>query len=234
MAETAEGRAAWFDLLDLATDTLGFVRPAPAPGDGHVAWYSETVMLDSARIICAGAHLGRRDGDAFAHIHGVWAGRVGERHAGHLLAEDTMLARDTEVDALVIEGALLESVDDPETRFRLFRPVSTGSVDRPNAVLATVRPHEVLDDTIAKIAYEAGLEKARIRGLGSLVGTQFDDHAGPDSYATEVLLTTGHLAEDRATLKAVSVGFEGPPIAGVLRQSRNTICVTFELLLVAE
>ncbi|SNR69557.1 hypothetical protein [Puniceibacterium sediminis] len=234
MTDAVDGAAAWFDLSGIDTDRLSFVRPAPAPGDGHVAWYSATTTLDRARIVCAGAHLGRRDGAAFAHTHGVWADQIGGLHAGHLLAEYTVLARDVTVDVVVLEGARMESAKDPETGFVLFRSVRTGKVEHANAVLATARPHEPIDDIIVKIAGDAGMENATVTGLGSLIGTKFADHAAVGSYATEVLLTKGCLSEGQVDLQAMSVGFDGPHAKGILARSANTICVTFELLLVRD
>ncbi|KMK64821.1 hypothetical protein [Puniceibacterium sp. IMCC21224] len=234
MVEAVDGAAAWFDLSGVDADTLSFVRPAPAPGDGHVAWYSATVTLEHARIVQAGAHLGRRDRAPFAHIHGVWSDQAGNLCAGHLLSEVTVLGRDVQVDVLVLDGARMESVEDPETRFTLFRPISTADITHPNAVLATARPHEHIQEIIATIAQECGLDRATVKGIGSLVGTQFADGTGIESYATEVLLTQGSVSDAGVDLNAVSVGFDGPQAQGRLARSKNTVCVTFELVLVRE
>jgi len=232
MADAADGAAAWFDLSGFDVDRLCFVRPAPAPGDGHVAWYSATTTFEPGRILRAGAHLGRRDGAPFAHIHGVWADHDGRRHAGHLLPETTVLGRDAEVDVILLDGAQMDSADDPETRFRLFRPVRTARIENPNAILATARPHAVIEDIIGAIAREGGLDHAGIVGIGSLVGARFTDAGAIGSYATEVLLTQGRLSDGRVDLNAAAVGFDGLHAEGVLARSTNTVCVTFELLLV--
>ncbi|MGY9049735.1 hypothetical protein P775_17700 [Puniceibacterium antarcticum] len=234
MTAAVDGAAAWFDLSDLTVAKLSFVRPAPAPGDGHVAWYSAMTTLYDARIIRAGVHLGRRDGAPFAHVHGIWADRDGALHMGHLFSEDTVLDHAVNVDVLLITGAHLESAQDSETQFLLFRPVKTSEIAGPNAVLAIARPNAVIDDALVAIAGQAGLESAAIHGIGSLIGTEFATGDGISSYATEVLLTKGRLTQSGVALEAACVGFDGPYAEGPLARSRNTICVTFELLLVGD
>ncbi|MEQ8877025.1 MAG: hypothetical protein RIC49_11515 [Phycisphaerales bacterium] len=225
----AAGRAgAWFDLTDLPVETLTFVHPAPASDDTHVAWYSAATVLNDATILQAGAHLGRRDGAAFAHVHGLWAANDGTRHAGHLLPEATVLSADCEVDAWMLEGAVMESAPDAETGFTLFRPIATGPVDRPNAVLATIRPNEILEEGLANCASLVDLPVQAVKGLGSLIGTRLVAQAGLDDIATEVLLT-GESGED-----VVAVGFDGRAVAGNLTPSSNRVCVTFEALMISQ
>lgn len=226
----ALGRAAWVDLSGLAAARLAFVQPAPAPGDGHAAWYSGTRVLEGARILRAGAHLGRKDGAAFAHVHGLWAEASGARRMGHLLARDTVLAEAGEAEMIALDGAGLEAAPDPETRFDLFRPAGAGG--GPGAVLATVRPNEELHAAVEGIAREAGMARGRVMGLGSLVGARFEGGAALESYATEVLLTGGAVEGGAARLEAAAVGFDGRVAAGRLARG-NAVCVTFELLLMA-
>ncbi|OSP55219.1 hypothetical protein [Pseudoruegeria sp. SK021] len=231
MVEAGGADAAWFDLSGVTVRHLAFVRPAPAPGDGHAAWYSATTTLEDARIIRAGAHLGRRNGLPFAHVHGIWSDKAGQMHMGHLLSDVTIIGQTVDVDVQVLDGARMESADDPETGFCLFRPVSTGMITTPNAVLATARPNQTIEPAIANIARDAGIASATIKGIGSLVRTEFSDRDGIESYATEVLLTAGHLSISGVDLTAASVGFDGRYADGQLARGKNTICVTFELLL---
>lgn len=232
VAAVGQGVACWFDLSGVAASELAFVRPGRPPDDSHAAWYSATTMLQSAEISCAGAHLGRRAGAPFAHIHGVWADSDGAIYAGHLLADATILSRDSEVDVLILDGARMETTQDTETGFPLFRPVATVGVAPSNAILATAAPNQVIEAAIAGIAQTAGLENATIYGIGSLIGTEFTQGQGIDSFATEVLLTRASLSEDGVALAAVSIGIDGDHAEGELARSRNMICVTFELLLV--
>lgn len=227
MVDAAGGKGAWFDLRDVQVKVLTFVRPAPSPDDSHVAWYGAQTVLADATITLAGAHLGWRDGAGFAHVHGLWWDRTGTPHAGHLLAEATVLAVDHPVDVWVLDGARMESTPDPETGFTLFRPTRTGPVDAPNAVLATISPNVIIDDALGKIAAVAGFPVSAIKGLGSLIGTRLSGRAGLDDLATEVLLTGD------AGKGVMAVGFDGPAVAGDLATDTNRVCVTFEVILLA-
>lgn len=228
MIEAAEGAGAWFDLTDVPTEILTFVRPAPSPDDSHVAWYSDETVLQRATIRQAGAHLGRRDGKAFAHVHGLWTEENGTRHAGHLLAEKTVLAADHMVDAWMLEGAMLESAPDEETGFTLFHPSCTHQVGTPNAVLGTIRPNELIEEGIAKCSEVAGLSVSTLKGLGSLVGARLKGQSALNDIATEVLLV-GPTAQH-----VTAVGFDGAPVSGELAPLINRVCVTFEVLLVSQ
>ena len=228
MIDAAEGPGAWFDLTDVPTEILTFVCPAPAPDDSHVAWYSDETVLQRATIRQAGAHLGRRNGEAFAHVHGLWVEESGTHHAGHLLAEKTVLAADHMVDVWMLDGAMLESAPDEETGFTLFRPSCTHQVDTPNALLGTIRPNELIDESIAKCAAVAGLSVSTIKGLGSLVGARLKGQSALNDTATEVLLV-GPTAQH-----VTAVGFNGAPISGELVPLKNRVCVTFEVLLVSQ
>ncbi|MDF3351849.1 hypothetical protein HKX17_17010 [Sulfitobacter sp. KE34] len=228
MIDAAEGAGAWFDLTDVPIEKLTFVCPAPAPDDSHVAWYSDETVLPRATIRQAGAHLGRRNGEAFAHVHGLWDGETGTHHAGHLLAEKTVLATDHMVDAWMLDGAIFKSAPDEETGFTLFRPSCTHQVGTPNAVLGTIRPNELIDEGIAKCSEVAGLCASTVKGLGSLVGTRLKDQSALNDIATEVLLI-GPTAQ-----QVTAVGFDGAPISGELVPLMNRVCVTFEVLLVAQ
>ena len=218
---------AWFDLDNVSVEKLTFVRPAPAPDDRHVAWYSAQTVLTSATIKRAGSHLGRRDGAAFAHVHGLWADSNGSLHAGHLLAETTVLSTDHTVDVWVLEGALFDMKADAETGFTLFHPVSMGAVEHPNATLATIRPNELLEEGLAKCSDATGLRFRTIKGLGSLVRTKLEGQPILEDDAAEILLTGD------AGRGGISVGFEGPPIIGDLALGANRVCVTFEVLLLS-
>lgn len=231
LTEATEGRAAWVDLRDLRAATLSFVMPAPAPGDGHAAWYSDTTTLAPAHILRAGVHLGKRDGRPFAHIHGIWTDAGGKEHMGHLLAQDTVLAENTTVELHLIDGAALDVAHDAETGFDIFRPVRTGEVEKPNAVLATIRPHEPVLDAIAQIATNAGITDYAVMGIGSLIGTMFEDRQPIESYATEILLTDGRKSGGSLSVTAASVGFDGRFERGPLAFG-NMVCVTFEILII--
>jgi len=231
LAEATEGRAAWVDLRDLGAATLSFVMPAPAPGDGHAAWYSATTTLSPARILRAGVHLGKRDGRPFAHIHGIWTDPDGQRHMGHLLPNDTVLAENTTVELHLIDGAVFDVAHDPETRFDIFHPVQIDQVEGSNAVLAAIRPHKPIFEAIANIAANEGITDGTVMGIGSLIGTSFADCQPVKSYATEILLMDARVSGGDVSLAAASVGFDGRFQRGELA-SGNMVCVTCEILII--
>ena len=227
------GDAAWLRLRDVAADRLSYVQPAPAPGDGRVAFYTATATLERTTIHDLGLHLGRRDGAPFAHGHGIWSPADGPARMGHVLADRTFLSRDAEVDMIDLRGAMLTVVDDAETGFALFRPEARGGAPSPNAALATIRPNEVLHDALAAVASDARLAAARVHGLGSLIGTAFADGPAIGTDATEILVLSGRIDADGPRLDVASVGFDGAHRSGRLA-SGNRVCVTCEALLVAD
>lgn len=215
--------AAWLTLDDLRCDRLSFVIPAPPPGDGRVAFYSNTRTLGpSARIVSAGLHLGQ-GGDI--HAHGLWTDAAEVLHMGHLRPEATHLSRDAWITGWQLDGAIFRRLPDAETGFSLFRPIPTrrrlpGGLP---ARLVRLRPNLDLVPMIAALM-QAG---KRVQGLGSLVGTQFATGAPLPGPATEILI----LDQDRTSLHVASVGRSGTVRQGVLSR-QNMICITAELLLI--
>ncbi|NNU79467.1 DUF296 domain-containing protein [Halovulum dunhuangense] len=216
---------------------LCFVQPAPAPGDGHAAWYSATVTLGAGAVIrTGGVHLGLRDGQPFTHCHGIWAGPDGVGRMGHLLPQDSIVGADCAVAGWGISGARLEVAEDPETRFALFRPRADGDPRSGGgrALLCSLRPNQDLGQATAALAARHDMGSARIEGIGSLVGTQFADGPMLESYATEMLVTEGRVTGAGARISAASVGFDGRFAQGRLAAGRNAVCVTVELLLIGD
>ncbi|SDE77161.1 hypothetical protein [Limimaricola pyoseonensis] len=235
-AFAAEGFAAgYLRLCDVAMARLDFVCPAPAPGHGPVAWYSATARLAPARVEAAGLHLGTRDGAPFLHGHGLWRGADGVPRAGHLLGPDCRLAEDVWAEGWGLSGAALEAAPDDETGFTLFAP--RPAPKRPGgvpAVLCTLRPNVEPLSALAAVAARHGLGSARIEGLGSLVGAAFAAEAGIGDVAAELLVLRGAVSAGAARLEAVAVGFDGGPVRGALQAGVNRVCVTCEMLLLAE
>lgn len=213
---------------------LHCVTPAPAPGDGHAAWYSAPHQSAGAvRMRHGGVHLGQREGAPFLHCHGLWEGAGDAPDAGHLLCDNCLLATDCTVAGWGLHGAGLTSCHDPETGFTLFTPQLLGPVDAADALLLTLKPNQDLAGALLALAREHGINAAQVEGIGSLVGTDFADGTVIESYATEFLLLNGRVAADMAELCLASVGFDGEGHTGPLMSGRNAICVTAELLLLA-
>ncbi|MGP9789584.1 hypothetical protein [Roseinatronobacter sp. NSM] len=224
--------AAYLRLDGAMLSALRFVIPAPAPGDGHAAWYSRTYApAQPVRLSQAGVHAGWRDGARFLHCHGLWNGAAPAM--GHVLCPESILAEPCEVTGWAIDGASLHVAHDPETEFSLFQPKPTPIAAAPNAVLATLRPNQDIGQALARVAARHGMQNGRIHGIGSLIGTCFQDGAPLDSYATEILIRDGRLQNGKVALDVASVGFDGVARMGGLCPDVNAVCVTAEVLLVA-
>lgn len=215
--------AAWLMLDDLPCDRLSFVIPAPPPGDGRVAFYSNTRRLGpGARIVTAGLHLGH--GSAI-HAHGLWTDATGVLQMGHLRPEATRLSRDAQIIGWRLDGAVFRRGPDAETGFPLFSPsprprrLSGGLPAR----LVRLRPHMNLVPTINPL--KRG--RTRILGLGSLIGTRLSSGDRLPGPATEILI----LGQDCARLRIASVGQEGTVLQGWL-SGLNIVCITAELLFI--
>lgn len=206
---------------------MAFVMPAPASDAEHAAWYSATHRRADATILHGGAHLGQRDGRGFVHCHALFQ----SQEMGHVLCEDSHLARDIQVHGWGLEGAGLVAQPDDETRFTLFRPQPCAPQGQ-GAWLLTLRPNQDIIEALQQIARRQGIAHARIEGIGSLVGTHFTNATQIDSHATEILLLDGALRPDGLVLSAASVGFGGAGRTGVLTTGANAVCVTAELLMI--
>lgn len=208
---------------------MSYVMPAPAPGDGHAAWYSQTYAHPMAQISHGGAHLGLRDGQPFVHCHALWQ----DQGMGHLLCDDSLLASDVTVRGWGLRGAGLVAQADPETLFTLFRPQATIPPSKGAAFLITLRPNQDIGRTLLGIAHDHQITRARVEGIGSLVGTVFEQAPSLESYATELLIVEGNLDRGEISLQVASVGFDGACQQGVLRAGANAVCVTAEVLMIA-
>lgn len=235
-AVTAAFAEAGFDagfvtLQDARFARLSYVIPGKAPGDGRAAWYCSVPVLDEATVSLAGLHLGKRSGTAAQHCHGLWSAADGQARMGHMLLPDSMLADSTIAQGWGLQGAALHVLQDPETGFDLFAPVRTGSVEQPNALLCTLRPNEDPHAVLEEIAGQAGIRTGVLAGIGSLVDTHFTTDT-LDSYATEMLIRSGHLDNGAAELSVASVGFDAVPRCGSLARGANRICITAEILMI--
>ncbi|QDA36393.1 DUF296 domain-containing protein (plasmid) [Paracoccus liaowanqingii] len=221
--------AAWLWLQDLRCARLSYVIPAPPPGDGRVAFYSDTHLLDDRpRIVAAGLHLGQGPAGAVLHAHGLWAEAEGALRMGHLRPEATLLAGAAEVTGWGLDGAAFHRARDAETGFDLFSPCALPRSHQgglPSRLLR-LRPHQDLGDSVRHLA---GPQTRHVAGLGSLIGTSFADAPDLPGPATEILI----LGRDGQDLRIASVGIEGRVGQGLLAPA-NPVCITAELLLIDE
>src|SRR6266403_1421371 len=103
-----------------ALGPFAFVMPALSKTGENAAFYSDTFRPAGATRLKMGAMtLGRRDGAAFFHCHALWTEAGGRAGGGHILPEETMVAKAFEVDAFGIDGAVFTAAPDPETNSKL-------------------------------------------------------------------------------------------------------------------
>lgn len=226
-------------LCDVVLAPMRYVIPAASPDDRHAAWYSETHAPEGiVRVEQAGVIAGRRDGERFIHCHGLWTLASGARRMGHLLPHDSILDRDAAVDALGVAGAGFEAEEDIETGFKLFVPRTedaSADVEGARTIVCTIKPNEEIHLVIETICREHGIANAKVHGIGSLVGADFENGAHVASYATEVMVKRGTVRQTaeglRSRLDIGLVGMDAAIAEGVLVRGQNTVCVTFELLI---
>ncbi|GHC72878.1 DUF296 domain-containing protein [Limoniibacter endophyticus] len=221
-----------------AFDPLVYVYPALSNDGIHAAWYSEERRFDApSKLNEAALFFGRRDGKPFLHCHGLWDHPNGEKSGGHLMPFDAELAAPIEVDVLAIHGAIMDQLEDEETRFRLFTPVKT-EVPSPagakRAVLCRIKPNAPIDEIVEKITTHSGFVSARLHGIGSLVGCDFEDGQHMASIASELYIRDGTVQHGKASLDIAVVDTEPKIFTGRIVRGANTVCVTFELLIVED
>lgn len=227
------------DLDQLAIAPMHYVIPAAAPDRSHAAWYSDT--RSPAGVVTverAGVIVGIRDGEPFIHCHGIWLHNDGERRAGHLLPHEAIVARDTDVRAWGLDGAAFVAKDDAETNFKLFSAEAAADdgelSSRQRALACTMRPNGDISAAIERVCQSHGFMNASVVGVGSLVGVDFADGSHVPSYATEVMVRRGTVAEGRCELDVALVDMNGDIHEGLLAHGSNPVCVTFELVIVEE
>ncbi|MCV0397779.1 MAG: DUF296 domain-containing protein [Rhizobiaceae bacterium] len=231
-------KSGYIRLRGAKVSPMRYVIPAATPDETHAAWYSETFAPDGVTVIeDAGLIVGSRDGEPFLHCHGLWRTPDGALRMGHLLPLDSEFAEPVEAEAWALDGALFEVRDDAETNFRLFRAVEGGM--RPSdggrkTVACTVKPNQDIGHAIEGVCRAHGIESADIHGIGSLVEADFEDGSRLASYATEVLVKSGRYEAGGASLDIALVGLDGSIAEGRLTRGVNPVCVTFELLIVAD
>ncbi|WP_410219433.1 hypothetical protein [Paracoccus sp. (in: a-proteobacteria)] len=230
-ALAAAGYEAGYLRLDgLEMTHLAYVIPAAAPGDGRVAWYSDTRTKAPCRIEAGGIHLGLRDGQPFCHGHGLWRDQCGQLAAGHLRADESVIGQDCTITGWGLTGAHLEVHDDPETRFPVFALHAAKALPQGRrAHLCRIRPNEDLVTVLDEMKLPDG---AVIEGLGSLVGAGFSDGSTLNCDAAEILIVNGRLCRGRVALQVVATGDDGTVAQGDLAKGLNAVCITAELLIV--
>nr|WP_321444152.1 hypothetical protein [uncultured Cohaesibacter sp.] len=233
----------WLELEAAPVDALAYVIPDKAPNDQTVAWYSQTHRLQAPGLIHhLGLVVGQADGALFLHGHGSWghgswSETDGAVRFGHVLFAETMLAQDVIAHGFLLDDACFERLPDAESNFSLFQTKSLSQPEPDGADFALLRmlPNEDLAMGLDMVCARLGWQQARVFGLGSLVGAEFDDGRLLDSFATEFVIRDALAHGEAGCLRGpeiVIVGEAGGAgLRGRVTRGANPVLVTAEILL---
>ena len=231
--QDAGATSASLRMTNAAIRTMDYVIPAPSPDTAHAAWYSDTYTLTAgSRITDAAFTFGQRDGAPFFHCHGTWQSNEGEPVTGHMIPEACILAEDIRISGYAFHQARFDTEMDEETNFSLFTPRQLSPCENGNAVLVRLRPNRSLDQSLSEICQNMAWPEAEIRGLGSIIGAQFEDGRRMESYATEFLVTSGTASPAGCTINIDIGGMRPGTMSGRLAAHRNAVFVTCEFALI--
>jgi predicted DNA-binding protein with PD1-like motif len=238
----AEGFAG--GVLNIRGGSLGpfaYVMPALSKTKENAAFYSDTFRPAGITLLkLASMTLGVRDGAPFFHCHGLWTESDGRAGGGHMLPEETIVAEPFEVKAFGIDGAVLAAEPDPETNFKLFRPIpapTNGARTTSRAFALRLRPNQDFAGSLEGFCRDRGISSAKIHGgVGSTIGARFIDGNIVEPFATELAITSGIITPGasgalEATLDVALVDFTGGIAEGRLIRGDNPVLMTMELLL---
>jgi predicted DNA-binding protein with PD1-like motif len=224
-----------------ALGSFAYVMPALSKTGENAAFYSETFRPAGITRLRMGAMtLGRRDGAPFFHCHALWTETDGRAGGGHILPEETIVAEPFEVEAFGLDGAVFTAEPDPETNFKLFGPVpsgSTGAATTGRAYALRLRPNQDFAGALEAFCRERGIYRAKLHGgVGSIIGARFTDGRSIEPFATEMAVRSGAIAlgadgVPEATLDVALVDYTGGIAVGRLVRGDNPVLMTMELVL---
>ena len=231
--------SAVFSLREGTLAPMAFVMPALSDSPKHVAYFSERFEANgSARVESGSITFGPRDGEPSLHSHATWIESDGRRRSGHVLASESRVEAPVRLEGWMLDGAAFEVAPDAETNFNLLQVSS--SVPRSgdsNGLVVRVRPNQDLCLALEGICAEHKIRRARIcGGVGSLIGTVFDDGRTVEPFVTEVFIRRGVIEPgiDGAPRAEVDVGLvahTGEIAEGRLERGLNPVLITFELVI---
>jgi predicted DNA-binding protein with PD1-like motif len=226
-----------------ALGPFGYVMPALSKTGENAAFYSDTFRPDGiTQLKLASMTLGSRDGAPFFHCHGLWREADDRISGGHMLPEETFVAKPFEVQAFGIDGAMFAAEPDPETNFKLFGPVSAaakGVEYASRAFALRLRPNQDFASSLEAFCREHGIARAKIHGgVGSTIGARFADGALIEPFATEAAITSGVVEPGasgalEATLDVALIDYTGGIGEGRLIRGNNPVLMTMELVVEA-
>jgi predicted DNA-binding protein with PD1-like motif len=224
-----------------ALGPFAYVMPAQSKTSEHAAFYSETFRPQGiTQLKLATMTFGVRDCAPFFHCHGLWREADGRVNGGHMLPEETNVAKPFAVEAFGIDGAMFTAEPDPETNFRLFGPVASearGADTTSRAFALRLRPNQDFAGSLETFCRDRGIARARIRGgVGSTIGARFTGGRIVEPFATELAVTSGTIAPGaggalEAELDIALVDYTGSVAEGRLVRGDNPVLMTMELVL---
>jgi predicted DNA-binding protein with PD1-like motif len=230
--------------LNIGAGALGpfaYVMPALSKTGETAAFYSDTFRpAGVTRLKTASMTLGRRDGAAFFHCHGLWTEADGRIGGGHILPDETIIAESFEAAAFGLDGAIFTAEPDPETNFKLFGPLASpaaGAETTSRAFALRLRPNQDFAGALEGFCRAHGIARARLHGgVGSTIGARFADGRRVQPFATELTVSFGtvepgasHTPE--AALDIALVDYTGGVAEGRLMRGDNPVLMTMELAL---
>lgn len=239
-AVRAEGAtSAVFSLRDLTLAPMAFVMPALSDSPKHVAYFSQRYESSgAARVESGSITYGLREGQPTLHCHATWIEADGQRRSGHVLAAESRIERPARIDAWMLDGAAFEVQPDAETNFNLLQvTTATGRSGGREALVVRVRPNQDLCVALEALCAEHNVRRGRIRGgVGSLIGSVFDDGRTVEPFVTEAFIRHGLIAPgtDGALRAEVDIGLvahTGEIAEGRLARGMNPVLITFELVI---
>jgi predicted DNA-binding protein with PD1-like motif len=234
--------SAVFSLRDMSLEPLAFVMPALSDSPKHVAYFSQPYEASGvARIESGSITYGLRDGQPSLHCHATWMEADGRRRSGHVLAAESRIEGPAQIEAWMLDGAAFEVLPDAETNFNLLqvKPSTTG-LGGVEALVVRVRPNQDLCLALEVLCAEQNIRRGRIRGgVGSLIGTVFDDGRIVEPFVTEVFVERGVVEPGsdgvlRAKVDVGLVAHTGEIAEGRLARGQNPVLITFELVIEVE
>jgi len=234
-----DATSAVFSLRNLTLAPMAFVMPALSASSQHVAYFSQRYEASGAAQVEFGSvTYGLRDGQPSLHCHATWIEADGHRRSGHVLAAESRVERPARIDAWMLDGAAFEVQPDAETNFSLLQVTPTaarhGGLD---ALVVRLRPNEDLCLALEAVCAERKIRRGRIRGgVGSLIGTVFEDGRIVEPFVTEVFIRRGAIEPGtdgslRAEVDVGLVAHTGEIAEGRLARGQNPVLITFELVI---
>lgn len=225
------------ELDGLACAQIDYVIPAHSDTPDRLAWYSAPHSTCGPATIKHGyMSVGRYQGAGFTHCHALWEDAGGASGIGHLLSDQTLIARDTTLQVSGFSYARFERLPDAETRFEIFaaigeRPPETAP-KTAQAIITTLRPNIDIATACEELCMQHGIARARVVGLGSLNGAAFTNGARMRDFASEFVLCNGAVAGGEALIDIAVVDSHANQFLGQLIRSKACVSVTAELVII--